>query len=35
MPGDELPKLPRREERAARARLTDVRDRISAAGGET
>jgi hypothetical protein len=33
-PGDELPQMPRREERAARAKLTNVRDRISAAGGD-
>jgi hypothetical protein len=32
-PGDVLPQMPKRDERAARARLTNVRDRISASGG--
>lgn len=32
--GDEVPKRPRDEERAARARLTNVRDRIAASGGD-
>jgi len=31
-PGDVLPQMPKRDERAARARLTNVRDRISASG---
>lgn len=30
-PGDRVPEVPRTKERAARARLTDVRDRIAAA----
>ncbi len=33
LPGDVLPKPPQEEERAARARLTNVRDRIGASGG--
>lgn len=34
MPGDVVPKVSKEAERAARARLTNVRDRISAAGGD-
>jgi hypothetical protein len=33
LPGDVAPKVPSRVQRAERARLTDVRDRINAAGG--
>jgi hypothetical protein len=33
LPGDVLPELPQKELRAARARLTNVRDRIAASGG--
>ncbi len=34
LPGDVVPEADKREERAARARLTNVRDRISATGGD-
>jgi hypothetical protein len=34
IPGDVIPKTPREVERAARARLSNVRDRISASGGD-
>ncbi len=34
LPGDVIPKLPKDEERATRARLTNVRDRIAATGGD-
>ncbi len=34
LPGDVVPRPSRREERAARARLTNVRDRINATGGD-
>jgi hypothetical protein len=33
-PGDVPPEVPRHEERAARAKLTNVRDRIAASGGD-
>ena len=34
LPGDVIPKSPKDEERATRARLTNVRDRIAATGGD-
>jgi hypothetical protein len=35
LPGDELPRLPERDARDKRAGLTNVRDRIAAAAGES
>ena len=34
LPGDIVPKVSKEKQRAARARLTNVRDRIAASGGD-